>query len=105
MLAGSVPVNTGRSLTGVTTALAERDAVLKAVASPVAAMGTTVPAVPVVRSHAWKVIVLLVPAKLALGRKRTRVVASALSSSALPVAGVVSASQVVPFREYCQVPL
>ncbi|WP_427911363.1 hypothetical protein ACPWT1_11725 [Ramlibacter sp. MMS24-I3-19] len=42
---------------------------------------------------------------MAFGTKRTRVVASAGSSSKDPAGGVASADQVVPSTVYCQLPL
>src|SRR6185437_22440 len=97
------PLSTGASLTAATLMVGEVVALLKAVVPPLVLVLAMLPGVPVLRSQARRVM-LLVPFQSALGVKRMTVVASAASSRADESVGEPKACQVVPSSVYCQVP-
>src|SRR5271157_4115609 len=90
----------------LTVMLALAVALLKAVVPPFAMASAVPPAVPLVWSHAWKLIPLAtVPFQLGLGTKRAYVLASAAKSSALLALGEPKLVQLPPpLVLYCQVP-
>jgi len=103
-----VPVlsKTGASFRALTTISAVAVAVLKAVVPPLVELSAVPPLLPLVWSHARKVIPgLTVPFQSALGTKRTLVLASAASRRADDSDGVPKAVHVLPLSVvYCQVP-
>ena len=104
----AAPLATGASLTGVTVMPPAAVALLNAVAPPLTLVLAVLPATPLVWSQARNVRpVVTVPFQLALGTKRTRVVAtSPANNRALATVGVPKATHAPPpLVEYCQVPL
>src|SRR5262245_17201245 len=98
-------VTLGVSAIGVTTMPVLGVLVLKAVVPPLVEVSTFVPAVPVDWSQARSVSPLvMMPLKFALGTNRTRVFASALSSSAELLETVPMSIQFVPSVVYCHEP-